>query len=608
MKKYSLLYISLFSLLFSCYAYAETRANNFLTNDTTEYTPSYAVTPLIGETITNSDYGNVLKRMTDVADLPAATNQNCLRSSYATQFSTENSDGTRLMVTTCEASTVHIYDITTETSTFVSTITYDGNALAGDSSNRVLTESERWDPSGNYPRRLYFTHGTKLYYKTDADDNSVQVEVHDFAVDMTGGARITTTDWDGAEPNFDCNLLTVAAESPMVSNDGTKFAFMCQDTETGGSFQPIAMLSYNMTTDTAYALEMSDFGAANNTRFCSTNTVSVTPDGDGVLIHSSRPYSGTCPFTAGLIDTYLDGPHIFPFDFDLGKYSTGTCTFTNGSTTVDCAGTDFTGDAIIGGDYAQARGQYNEDWGSTAATDTDQGGRNAEWIEIASITDFNTFEMVSNYDGDTTVASAYNVAVFPISHISPDATHWGWGRDLSGEQIVWMQNDRTDWMQWSDMQGHWTNIWDEGAFSYPAIHQLNTSYDTGKNGYVAASWYAEDNVPAYTNNQIVFWELDAAANSPDFIRMSIKYTDDSLVGECVGDCLEFHANLSMSGNNIYWGSNFNNQFDDDTANTSEVLRTRLPVDWLGTTNVDYLYDLQTGESSDVSFTDVEFTN
>ena len=185
--------IILFSifLLVCVLSYAETRSSNYV-NNTTDYAPVYTVTPDKGDSIEDSNYGNYIKRISDIDDAAASTS-NYLSSSGSTGWATENCDGTMVIVHGAADSTSSaVYNIESETPSFVADLKDNSDAIGA--GNEIGHSNEiRWDMSESgetcsNPKTVYFignnaVRGEGYLFYTIGDvtdiDNTISV-VHDF--------------------------------------------------------------------------------------------------------------------------------------------------------------------------------------------------------------------------------------------------------------------------------------------------------------------------------------------------------------------------------------------------------------------------------------------
>ena len=563
-KLIRILLISLF-LMPSVNIYAETRSSNFV-NNKTDYAPVYTVTPDKGEAVSDSNYGNTIKRVSSTSDKSASTSS-YLQSSGSTGWSTENCDGTMVIVHGADSTSAIVYDITTETPTFITELKDDNNAI-GYGNEIGHSNDIRWDTSTtagvcDNPKRVYFVGNAivrgegDLFYQIDdvTTQDTTRSILHDFSGDFTGAGRVTTYDW--GDPYW----VYIDTEG-MPSKDSRYWAFIVRD---GGSpYYTEAVIVYDKTLDSIVGvLEASDLGKAAGTYLPRPNTVMMSPDGTKVITHFERSYVGGT--TASYDDTWIDGPHAFSRTFDLTTYATGTVTVTNGNATVEGSGVDWSG--VSAGEYFQVKvGDY----------DTDYTNLQFRWYEIDSVTDGDTLVLTETFKGTTGGSKTYNIMANPVAHMAPGWSHFGWGCDKSGNAVYVFQNDRNDYDMFSDMYGVWTNIiYEPTEFgAYPGVHFGNIYDCTNKKGWCLYDTYGATESGAWYRNQIMFYEL-TSSGSPDKWRVTHKYGYDA--GR--DDYDEEHSNLSFNGNAIYWGTFWNNQFDNVTANHMEVVRTLLPTNW-----------------------------
>ena len=544
-------------LLFAVMVHAEPRTSNYI-RDRINYDPVYTVTPDKGDSILNSDYGSYVKRVSDIDD-SSATTFNSLQASGSTSWSTVNYDGTMVMVFGVDSTSTIVYDITTEIPTYVAELKKDGNALSAN--NEIGHTNElRWDMSGSFPNRVYYVgnpirgNGPKFSMIGDVtDQDNTRSLIRDFEDDFTGGGKASTADWG--------SLYRVANDTEgMTSNDNRYWAFM--SITSGGGIEFV--FTYDKTGDTILGvLEATDFGETGNIQ--RVNTVGIAPDGSSAFVHGPRYYNGCSACAAWDDDTFLDGPHSYPLDLDVDTYTTGTVTVTNGSDQVDATGgASFTGFA---GEFFRVSGDYN----------SDQTNTEFRWYLIASVEDSTNMTLAENFQGSSDTGKSFDIHTQAIPRLSPDFSHFGWGCDKSGEHVFVAQNNRTDGNIWSDNLGVWTEFFDEptefGAF--PGIH-IGRTYDCSeKKGWVMYDITSGTSSGVWYQNQIVMYELDDTANSPDRWRVTHKYGRI----RSGNDWDENHANLSFDGNSAYWRSAWNNQFDNTAANHGEVIRVLMPEDW-----------------------------
>jgi hypothetical protein len=191
----------------------------------------------------------------------------------------------------------------------------------------------RWDYSGAHPYRIYFVGnnisnsqavgsenvGMSFYY-TDIDPitgvQSEPVLIHDFSTEFPESGSYPIGGFVG-------NYISNDVEGDS-SNDSRYWAWMVMDPNTGGSYKPRAIFTYDKQNDTILGrIQQNCTGVASPCTVVVTpatatpymskpNMVEISPLGTRAVIDWGRRYAG---WYDGDIGTVADGPHAFLKDF-----------------------------------------------------------------------------------------------------------------------------------------------------------------------------------------------------------------------------------------------------------------------------------------------------
>lgn len=193
----------------------------------------------------------------------------------------------------------------------VAYLAYDDTGL--DTHTIGMAHEVRWDKSGDHPNRVYFKMNAKFYMIDDVTQNN--------NTDRSNPTRSVIKDFDP--------LITWPAEKGSAngviyndqegdsSDDSDHWVWMAAYYD-GSNYQVAAFVHYQISSDTTHIMYPADLAGTNMDAFKGDpyfpkkpNMVEVSPLGTGIVIHTGRSWG-----TMNTVDTWFDGPHLWPLDFD----------------------------------------------------------------------------------------------------------------------------------------------------------------------------------------------------------------------------------------------------------------------------------------------------
>jgi hypothetical protein len=174
----------------------------------------------------------------------------------------------------------------------------------------------RWDLSGDFPDRLYYRNGMSFYRV-------------DLVSAMNEGAGEINYSFDHELLKDFSSLLPASSKiyndvEGDSSNDSDHWAFMAVHYD-GATFVVDAFVHFQVSTGATHIMKPADLAGTNldlekdlASFSYRPNMIEVSPLGTGVVIHMGRKwddadYGGSA---IDYIDTWFDGPHLWPLDFD----------------------------------------------------------------------------------------------------------------------------------------------------------------------------------------------------------------------------------------------------------------------------------------------------
>ncbi len=236
----------------------------------------------------------------------------------------------------------------------------------------------RWDYTGNYPNRVYYTRGL-AFYQMDVVTGTNTL-LRDFSSTFTGPF-----------PNGAMLVNDVEGDS---SIDSRYWAWQILSIELSGPYKTRAILTYDKANDTILGtLTPANFPIGYNyaglgaigTDYASLgylprpNMVEISPLGSKAIVHFDRCYDGNRLADA---NTVLDGPHAWPLN--LQEYKSGP----NVPVKV----------AVDATHSGWAFGLDQEEYFVS------QNNRN-DWIEAVDVNTGNTIQLLQNTDWDNNYSS-----------------------------------------------------------------------------------------------------------------------------------------------------------------------------------------------------------
>ncbi len=252
--------------------------------------------PEPGESRIDSNTGLTVKRITN-SDIFHDTDDAFMQYS---RYSPENTG--RNMLLSCGGNSYNSWIINNDTGEIIRELKHTDGKQIGEN-NEV-----RWDSSGKHDNRVYYVHGTGFYMIEDVRLNSTGVLIKDFAPIVPGMTRLYND---------------VEGDSSLDSDHWTWMASW-YDQEGDKKYHVLAFVHYQVSTDTYHLLKPSDLAGSNlealktDPSFTKPNMVEMAPDGSRIVLHFGRKY-GPKEESLALINTYFDGAHAWPVDFDWKK-------------------------------------------------------------------------------------------------------------------------------------------------------------------------------------------------------------------------------------------------------------------------------------------------
>ena len=261
--------------------------------------PNFGSTPPVkGETRVDPTTGAKITRLTDANELDGTNDALIVYSRYTP----ENTSGDYFLV----------FGSNSTSSWVVNRVTGDVvNKLYGTNSNTIGESHEvRWDLSGSYPNRIYYRDGMSFYKIEDVTSaNPTAILLKDFSIEVPAATRLYND---------------VEGDS---SNDSDHWAFMAAHYD-GVTYVVDAFIHYQVSTNTTHTLKPADLAGTNldlekdKAYFTHRpNMVEISPLGTGLVIHSGRKWDDSSYGGKGkdYINTWFDGPYLWPLDFDTDK-------------------------------------------------------------------------------------------------------------------------------------------------------------------------------------------------------------------------------------------------------------------------------------------------
>ena len=261
--------------------------------------PNFGSTPPAkGESRVDPTTGAKITRLTDVSELDGTDDALIVYSRYTP----ENTSGEYFLVFGGNSATSWVVE--RKTGKVI-------NKLKGYNSYTIGENSEvRWDLSGNHPNRIYYRDGMGFYQIDDVTaENPQSTLLKDFSADVPNATKLYND---------------VEGDS---SNDSDHWAFMAAH-YNGVTYVVDAFIHYQVSTNTTHILTPSDLAGTNldlekNKEHFTfrPNMVEISPLGTGIVIHSGRKWDDSSYGGQGkdYIGTWIDGPHLWPLDFDTSK-------------------------------------------------------------------------------------------------------------------------------------------------------------------------------------------------------------------------------------------------------------------------------------------------
>lgn len=227
------------------------------------------------------------------------------------RYTQENSDGSMYLAVGTNSTSCTIFN--SYSGEVIGHLAKDGSGLG--TKTLGMFHELRWDKTGNHPKRMYYRDGTSFFKFEDVtqntfakNDNLTRTLIKDFEplINWPAGATNARRVYNDQEGDS--------------SDDSDHWAFMAAWYD-GSNFKVAAIIHYQISTDTTHVLYPSDFADTpldmikNDISFPQRpNMVEVSPLGTGIVIHNGRSFSG---HNMHIFGTWLDGPHLWPLDFDV---------------------------------------------------------------------------------------------------------------------------------------------------------------------------------------------------------------------------------------------------------------------------------------------------
>jgi len=263
--------------------------------------------PVKGESRIDPVTGTKITRLTDSSELDGTDDALIVYSRYTP----ENTSGKYFLAFGSNSTSSWLVE--RETGNVISEVLNMNNHSIGES-NEV-----RWDISGNFPNRLYYREGMS-FYRADlvsrVDEDSSE-SIYSFEHELL-------KDFSSLVPSSIKIYNDVEGDS---SNDSDHWAFMAVHYD-GVTFVVDAFIHFQVSTGDTHIMRPEDLANTNldlekDKDYFSyrPNMVEVSPLGTGIVIHMGRKwddvdYGGS---SIDYIDTWFDGPHLWPLDFDHAK-------------------------------------------------------------------------------------------------------------------------------------------------------------------------------------------------------------------------------------------------------------------------------------------------
>ena len=265
--------------------------------------------PVKGESRIDPTTGTKITRLTDSSELDGTDDALIVYSRYTP----ENTSGKYFLAFGSNSTSSWLVE--RETGSVISEVFNMNDRSIGES------HEVRWDISGNFPNRLYYRDGMS-FYRVDLvsrinEENSEYIYSfeHELLKDFSSLVPASSKIYNDVEGDS--------------SNDSDHWAFMAVHYD-GVTFVVDAFIHYQVSTGDTHIMRPEDLANTNldlekDKDYFSyrPNMVEVSPLGTGVVIHMGRKwddvdYGGTSIL---YVDTWFDGPHLWPLDFDHANQS-----------------------------------------------------------------------------------------------------------------------------------------------------------------------------------------------------------------------------------------------------------------------------------------------
>ncbi|MGH1470156.1 MAG: hypothetical protein ACRBCS_03125 [Cellvibrionaceae bacterium] len=266
---------------------------NSLTYVRERLAPEYgAGVPAEGEVRTLSN-GIRVTRLTDIANFPVSY----LYIVYS-RYTPENTNGQYVLV--FGPSSTESWVIDRNTRAIIATLQHTNGSAIGEN------HEVRWDISGNHPNRIYYRN-VMGFYMIDDVTNPSPVLIRDFSAEFPASTRLYND---------------VEGDS---SNDSRWWAWMATH-YNGTTYVVDGYIAYDRINDVVHTLTPDDLAGSNlsaevgrSTFSYRPNMVEISPSGSGFVMHHGRKWDDSAYGGNGAawIDTWYDGPHLWPLDFDF---------------------------------------------------------------------------------------------------------------------------------------------------------------------------------------------------------------------------------------------------------------------------------------------------
>ncbi|WDD98268.1 hypothetical protein [Thalassomonas actiniarum] len=416
-----------------------------------------------GETRVDPITGASITRLTDASEIADSEDALIVYSRY----SPENSTGDYVLVFGHNSISSRV--VNRKTGELVTVLKDENGGTIGEN------QEVRWDNSGRHPRRIYYVNGMKFWMIDD--------------ITKPASSRVLIKDFSDLFPNSTKIYNDVEGDS---SNDSDHWAWMAvhygENDFGSASFLVDAFIHYQISTDTVHSLKPADLAGTNLDReknrasfTLRPNMVEMSPLGTGLVIHSSHKHNDAEQIRVHYINTWFDGPHVWPLDFDFNRQA-------------------------------------------------------------------------------------------PVK-ISCCASHSGWAFDNQQNEIFISQNNRTDKLDAVKISGDNSGYDQRLMVASHGDFGWNMGFHYGKMPLSKPGWlfynsYSQDNA-LWGANQFMMIQLKAETEQPVIWRISPAYNHYD--GEYRD---EAPAAINLSGNRIYWSSNWGGMLDH-----REVFMMELPDNW-----------------------------